>query len=128
MKRIAFALLVFALACGLLCFLWANFRPSVVGVWKGTDEYGHEHYFEFHKDGSLAFWDRDRSHDGSFKERGPFRGSYKYQDRKTVVARTAGFPSDVIGILTFVAENELKQNDSGYAMRRNLVYRRVAGK
>ena len=125
MKRLAFALLVFALACGLLYFLWANPRPSVLGVWKGTDEYGHEHYFEFHKDGTVTFWDRDRSPDGSFKERGPFRGSYKYHDRKTVEARTVGFPSDVIGILTLVSETEMKQNDSGHAMRRNLVYRRV---
>lgn len=128
MKRITFALLALALTSGILYFLWTHSRPCVVGVWKGTDEYGHEHYYEFHKDGTLTYWDRDRSHDGRFQERGPFRGSYKYRDRKTVEARSVGFPSDTIGVLTFISDNELKQNYSGHTMRRNLVYRKAAGK
>jgi hypothetical protein len=44
-----------ALAFGLVYFLWAHSHPSVVGVWKGTDQYGHEHYYEFHKDGTLTW-------------------------------------------------------------------------
>ena len=129
MKRVILApsiTLAIALAFGLIYFLWAHSQSSVVGVWKGTDEYGHEYYFEFHKDGTLTWWDRDRSHDGSFKKRGPFRGSYRCEDRKTIEAKSAGWPSDSLGTLTLISEDELKQK-GGHAMRNNLLYRRVAG-
>src|SRR4051794_38922724 len=60
---------------------WSSRGPSVVGVWKGTDaSAGHEHYFEFHKDGTLVFWDRDRKYDGTFSERPRFRGTYSVVD------------------------------------------------
>jgi hypothetical protein len=129
-KRVILALsitLAIALAFGLIYFQRASSQPSVVGVWKGTDQYGHEHYFEFHKDGTLTWWDRDRSHDGSFQDRGPFSGSYKYEDRMTVAAKSNGWPPQPLGTLALVSENELKQDDSGHAARKNLVYRRVAG-
>ena len=119
MKRVILALpitLAIALAFGLIYFLWSHSQSSLVGVWKNTDEYGHEHYFKFHKDGTLTWWDRDRLHDGRFKERGPFRGSYKCEDRKTIVAKSAGWLPQPLGTLTLVSENELKQDDSGHAM------------
>jgi hypothetical protein len=123
MRRVAlflcFASALLLSSCGL--------SPSVVGVWKATDQYGHEHYFEFHKDGSLVWWDRDRdpSHEGGFNERPHFRGTYTREGGK-VVATASGFPPQPLGVLTFVSENELKQH-GGHAMRDGVVYRRVAG-
>jgi hypothetical protein len=129
MKRVALvvfpALLLASALGGLLYFLWSRSGPSVVGVWKATDEYGHEHYFEFHKDGSFHWWDRDRSHDGAFTKRGPFRGTYRCPDRKTVAVTGDGFPPSYLADLTLLSDDELKHPD-GQGLRINLVYRRVA--
>ncbi|MFO0941002.1 MAG: hypothetical protein U0930_09555 [Pirellulales bacterium] len=96
---------------------------SIVGTWKGIDEYGHEHFFTFSSDGELTWWDMDRSlDDGSFSKRGPFKGSYKRQsDGK--IALSDGFQS--IGILTG-GEKELRQDDTGHAMRRRLMYKKIS--
>jgi hypothetical protein len=135
MKRVIVAVsitLTTALTFGLVYFLSAHSYPSMVGVWKGTDEYGHEHYYDFHKDGTLTWWDRDRHHDGSFEQRGPFRGWYKFEDRRTIVATQGdwappplGMLAPSLGTLTMASENLLKQDDYGPAMRKNLVYRRI---
>ena len=113
-----------AFAIGLLWFIWTYSGPAIVGEWKGTDEYGNEHYFEFHKDGKLTFWDLDRqSNDSGFTKRGPFRGIYRRRDRTSVTAESGDFISQPLGILTLVSENELKQ-EGGHTMRDHLVYRR----
>ena len=130
MKRVVLVvilalLLASAVGGGLLYFLWSHTGPSVVGVWKATDEYGHEHYFEFHKDGSFHWWDRDRSPDGTYAARGMFRGTYKCPDRKTVAVKGDGFPPSYQADLTLLSENELK-HPGGQGLRVNLVYRRVA--
>ncbi len=126
MKRVLVGLIL-AVAFGILVFLWAYQKPSVMGVWEGTDEFGHEHFFEFHPDGTLSWWDRDRSAEGSFTERPHFRGVYRWQDRKTVVTQTGGVPSEPLGTLTVLSEDQLKQS-GGHSLRHNLVYRRIAGR
>jgi len=112
------------LTLGIFYILWERSGPAVVGIWKSTDEFRHEHFFEFHGDGTVTWWDRDRAHDGTFTTRGPFNGFYRQKDRDTVVAETGGFPSQPLGILTLISANELKQN-GGHTMRDHLVYRRV---
>jgi hypothetical protein len=117
------------LALGIIYFLSVHSGAphpgaAVVGVWMGIDEYRHEHYFEFHEDGTLTWWDRDRAHDGSFSQRGPFKGRYK-RTGNTVVAETGGFPLQPLGTLTLISANELKQDGIGHTMRHFLVYRRV---
>src|SRR5262249_52418884 len=84
--------LAVSLTVASVLMLWERSTPqAMVGVWKGTDEFRHEHFFEFHDDGTLTWWDRDRAHDGTFSTRGPFKGYYKLKDRHTVVAETGGF-------------------------------------
>lgn len=127
MKRVILALsitLVIALVFGLAYFQWASSQPSVVGVWKATDEHGNEYYWEFHEDGTLISWDRNRESDGSFTKSSLARGSFNYENRKTVTTKTNGWLPESMGTLTLVSENELKQ-DGGWIMRKNLVYRRV---
>ena len=112
---------------GFLLFCCVSCSPDssksrIVGTWKGTDEYGHEHFFEFNQDGTLTWWDMDRSmENGSFTKRGPFRGYYRCE-RNGRLTLTDGFQS--LGILTG-GGNELQQDDSGHAMRRRLIYKRV---
>lgn len=113
------------LTVGIVFLLWARSGSAVVGVWKGTDEFRHEHFFEFHDDGTLTWWDRDREHDGTFTERGPFKGFYKFKDRHTIVAETGGFLSQPLGTLTLISAHELRQDDGGHAMRHGLVYSKV---
>jgi hypothetical protein len=112
------------LTLGIFYILWAQSGPDVVGIWKGVDEYRHEHYFEFHADGTLTWWDKDRAHDGTFTTRGPFKGFYRRKDRETIVAETHGLFAPPLGTLTLISANELKQ-DGGHAMRDHLVYQRV---
>jgi len=87
--------------------------------------FGNEHFFEFHKNGTLTYWDRDRrSDDGGFTKRGPFHGIYRHKDRTSVTAESGDFIiSQPLGILTLISENELKQ-EGGHTMRDHLVYRR----
>jgi hypothetical protein len=113
-----------ALTLCAFCLLWTRSGPAVVGVWKGTDEYRQEHFFEFHEDRTLTWWDRDRAQDGTVTTRGPFKGFYRRKDGNTVAAETGGFPSQPLGILTLISANELRQN-GGHTMRDGLVYRRV---
>lgn len=97
-------------------------NSAIVGTWKGTDEYRHEHFFVFHPDGTLTWWDMDRSiDDGSFTKRGPFRGSY-CQASNGQFELTDGFQS--LGVLTG-GGNELRQDDSGHLIRRRLIYKKV---
>jgi len=113
---------------GIVVAVWrANRGPEIVGVWKGTDANGHEHYFKFRKDGTLVYWDRDRQRDGNFAERPEFQGSYSAVDSQTVSAIDSGWPAQPLGRLTLVSPNELKQ-EGGHAMRDHLVYERVAAK
>jgi hypothetical protein len=125
MKR-AFLALFIILALGVVFWLWAHSRPSLDGVWKGTDQYGHEHYIEFHRDGGLTYWSRLREDDG-FKEGAHFRGSYRWEGRQTVALRKEGLLPESLGKLTMTSENELKQDNNGETMRHGLVYQRVVG-
>jgi hypothetical protein len=114
---IAGVLLMSTLSCSRV-----HTNSAIVGTWKGTDDYGHEHYLEFYQDGTLTWWDMDRTmEDGSFAKRGPFKGYYKCEPNGQFEL-TDGFQS--LGILTG-GGSELKQDDSGHAMRRRLTYRRV---
>lgn len=99
-----------------------NSKSSVVGTWKGTDEFGHEHFFQFNEDGTLTWWDMDRVLEtGTFRKRGPFRGSWSRQDNGAIEL-TDGFQS--LGVLTG-GDKELRQDDSGHALRRRLIYQKV---
>jgi hypothetical protein len=121
-RSVPLIVIILVLAFGLIAFWWASLGPPIVGVWKETDTYGHEHYFEFRKDGSLTYWDCERQHGGSFTEGPRFRGSYITVDRRTVSATTVGgWPAKYLGRLKLVSENELRQ-EGGFAMRDKLVY------
>lgn len=107
--------------CTASCFR-ENSKSPIVGAWKGTDEYGHEHFFDFQQDGTLTWWDMDRSlEDGSFTKRGPFRGHWS-RNENGAFELTNGFES--LGVL-IGGENELRQDDSGHALRRRLIYKKV---
>jgi hypothetical protein len=109
------------LICALSCSR-DRWNSAVVGTWKGTDEFGHEHYFEFLEDGTLICWDMDRTmEDGVFTKRGPFKGFYK-RGRNGQLELSDGFQS--LGVLTG-GRNELTQDDSGHTMRKRLTYRKV---
>jgi hypothetical protein len=126
MKRVVLVAALVPALGGLACSAWSHGGPSVVGVWKATDEHGHEHYWEFHKDGTLDYWDRTRAEGDKFKESPRFKGTYSAVDGKTVAAKKAGYLPEPLGKLTLVSENELKQDGNGEAARHTLVYRRVA--
>lgn len=96
-------------------------NSAIVGMWKGTDEYGHEHYYEFSQDGKLVWWDMDRQEDGSFTKRGPFHGRYG-RDSQGRLELSDGFQS--LGVLTGGGK-QLKQDDAGHALRRRLIYQKV---
>lgn len=99
-----------------------NSKSAIVGTWKGTDEYGHEHFFDFKQDGALTWWDMDRAlENGSFTKRGPFRG-YWSRNGNGAIELTDGFQS--LGVLTGGGK-ELQQDDSGHAMRRRLIYKKI---
>jgi hypothetical protein len=125
MKRVIPVVAIIVALGGLVYFLWPRSGSSVVGVWKATDEYGHEHFWEFHSDGTLTYWDRTRS-GGEFKESPRFKATYSAVDGKTFATKKAGIPPEPLGRLTFTSENEMKQDNGGEAMRRNLIYRKVA--
>jgi hypothetical protein len=126
--RWVLSLFAILIVVGIVVAFWrANRGPEIVGVWKGTDAHGHEHYFKFRKDGTLEYWDRDRQHDGSFADRPHFQGSYSAADSQTVSVIDSGWPAHPLGRLTLVSPNELKQ-EGGPAMRENLVYERFAAK
>ena len=117
---IAGALFMCAVSCS-----QEQWNSDVVGTWKGTDAYGHEHYYEFNQDGTLTWWDMDRKmEDGSFTKRGPFKGWYK-RARNGQLELTDGFQS--LGILK-VGRKELTQDDSRHSMRMRLTYRKVQDK
>ena len=137
------ALIFIAAVAGIAATWWTNRGPDVVGLWKGTDSHGHEHYFQFHKDGSLHFWDRERQSDGGFTETDHRRGSYSAVDGQTISAvMSDGLPPQQnapkmraygeqqvpsLGRLTLVSPDELRQDDGGIDyLRHQLVYRRVA--
>jgi hypothetical protein len=124
-RSIVSLIAILALAGAVIAFWWANRGPQVVGAWKGTDASGHEHYFEFRKDGSLVYWDRERQHDGTFNERPHFWGSYNTIDPNTVSATDAGWPADPLGRFTLVTLDRLEQ-EGGHSVRDHLVYERVA--
>jgi hypothetical protein len=107
---IAGSLLMFAVSCSS-----GNSKSAIVGTWKGTDEYGHQHFFDFNQDGTLTWWDMDRSLEGgSFTKRGPFRGYYR-RERDGKLTLTDGFQT--LGNLTG-GGNELRQDDSGHDQRK----------
>jgi hypothetical protein len=124
MKRLVVFALIVLFAGSAAYFGWSSLQPSIVGVWKGVDEYGHEHYFEFRRDGTLVWWDRDRTDKETFTERPRFSGSYRYENRRTILATSDGFPPQPLGILTLVSEDELQQSGC-HAARDTLLYTRV---
>jgi hypothetical protein len=106
-----------AQALGLLYPRPAYHVPAVVGLWKATDRHGNEYYFEFYKNGTLAYW-------SDFADRGSFGGWYKEVDYRTVTTESGGFLSQSLGTLTLTSKNELEQ-EGGFIARNRLVYRRV---
>jgi hypothetical protein len=126
MKRVVLVVAIISAGLSTSCGPWPRSGSSVVGVWKATDEHGNEHYWEFHKDGTLDYWDRTHSWDGKFEESPRFKATYTAVDGKTFATKKKGFPPEPLGRLTFTSENEMKQDSGGEAMRRNLVYRKVA--
>jgi len=136
--------LIFTVAAlGIIAVWWTNRGPDVVGLWKGKDTHGHEHYFRFYKEGSLHYWDRERQADGSFTETDHRRGTYSTVDDRTISAvmsegpapgeispkpRTYADPqAGSLGRLTLISPGELKQNDGGFDyLRHQVTYHRVA--
>jgi hypothetical protein len=112
-------------ACGLVYFLWIRGHPSVVGTWKGTNQFagGGEHFYKFNGDGTFEFWSRW----GDGKPSTPVKGTYSFRDRKTIDASSGGFPPQPVGRLTLVSKDELEQFD-GFNRARGVVFRRVADK
>lgn len=130
MSRKIYALLVAVLTLALTSivlfyFMFLRIDTSLVGVWKGTDEYGHEHYYEFFDDGKLSWWDRDRSHDGTFTLRGPFKGFYKKESADVFIAHSYPILAPSLGKITKLGPDKIQQDDSGNSSRHNLVYQRV---
>jgi hypothetical protein len=131
---------------GIAAAWWTHGGPDVVGLWKGIDSHGHEHYFRFSKDGSLYYWDRERERDGSFTETDHRHGSYSTVDSRTIAVFSDGLApqqngpkmrayADIqvqaapLGRLTLVTPDQLQQDDSGADyLRRQVDYRRVAAK
>ncbi len=109
-------------------FIWWFFWSSnpLIGVWKGTDIYGGEHYYEFHEGRRVVWWDIERtSLDSPPEKRGPFEGIYYYEQDK-IIAKGHGLLAPRVGVLRWQGPNELKQ-DEGYLIRQYLSYRRVGG-
>lgn len=130
MSRKIYTLLVTVLTLALMSivlfyFMFLRFDTSLVGVWKGTDEYGHEHYYEFFDDGRLSWWDRDRSHDGTFTLRGPFNGYYRKESANVFVANSYFLLAPTLGKITKLGPDKIQQDNSGNFSRYNLVYQRV---
>jgi hypothetical protein len=119
---------IFVLGCvlfGTMSCSRENPAQSIVGVWKGTDEFGHEHFFEFHKDGSLSWWNVIHSNaDETFVKSPTFPGTYERKNGR-ILAKSKGIPPQSLGRLTLVSINELKQDATGHALRMNLAYNRV---
>lgn len=112
-------------AAVLLYFIFFRMDTALVGIWKGTDQYGHEHYYEFFEDGTLTWWDRDRSHDGTFTLRGPFKGYYKNESTNVYIAKSYPILSPTLGKITKLGPDKIQQDDSGNISRHNLLYQRV---
>lgn len=100
-----------------------NAAREIAGVWKGVDEYGGVHFYQFEADGSLTWWDMDLNKaDGSFTKRGPFNGTYEKKDGQFVL-KSSGLPT--LGMLTLISPDQLQQDFGGHSMRMNLIYDRV---
>jgi hypothetical protein len=119
------AILVTVVACGLVFFMWMRGLPSVVGTWKGTDQFGDrtEHFYKFNGDGTFEFWSRWT--DGTLSA--PAKGSYSFNAGKTVIAKTGGFPPQLVGRLTLISKDELEQSN-GFNRATGVVFRRAADK
>lgn len=101
------------------------FRASpdpLVGVWKATDEYGGQHFYEFQKDGKMLWWDIDR--DSLDKEPSKLQGVYRYE-KDAIIAQAIGFIGPRVGILRRQSKDALHQDFDGHIIRQNLTYRRV---
>ncbi len=97
----------------------------VLGVWKATDEYGGQHFYEFQKNGKMIWWDIDReSLDKEPTQRGPFHGVYRYE-KDAIIAQAVGFIGPRVGILRRQSKDALHQGFDGHTLRQNLTYRRV---
>jgi hypothetical protein len=130
MTRNIYALVVAIFTVGLaaavlLYFTFFRMDTALVGIWKGTDQYGHEHYYEFFDDGSLTWWDRDRSQDGTFTLRGPFKGYYEKETTNIFVAKSYLILSSPLGKITKLGPDKIQQDNSGNISRYNLIYQRV---
>jgi len=112
-------------ACGLVYLLWIRGHPSVVGTWKGTNQFagGEEHFYKFNGDGTFEFWSRW----GDGKPETPVKGSYSFNAGKTVIAKTGGFPPQLVGRLTLISKDELEQSN-GFNRATGVVFRRAADK
>jgi hypothetical protein len=82
------------------------------------------HYFEFFPDGSFSMWDRDRQYDGSFQQRGPFKGRYSHLSRATIEVTTGwnGYQAR----LEIDDAGGLKHGES-FGLRSGLTFRRAGG-
>jgi hypothetical protein len=130
MSRNIYALVVAIFTLGLAAvvlfyFMFLRLDTALVGTWKGTDEFGHEHYYEFFEDGTLTWWDRDRSHDGTFTLRGPFKGYYKKESTNIFIAKSYPILAPPLGRITKLGPDKIKQDDTGVFSRHNLVFQRV---
>lgn len=97
----------------------------LVGVWKATDEFGGQHFYEFREDGKLVWWDIDHSgSNGELTKRGPFHGIYYYENG-AIVAKAAGLFGSRVGTLRWQSKDVLQQDSDGHIIRQNLTYTRV---
>jgi hypothetical protein len=112
-------------ALGFFYFMFVRTDQSLVGTWKGTDQYGHEHYFQFYDDGRMNWWDRDREYDGSFTQRGPFEGTYRKISAKEFLVKDYPILTPGLGKLTIIGPDQIQQDETGHISRHNLTYHRV---
>jgi len=117
-----------AIVCiGLLLFaaLRSNRKTTITGTWKGTDASRNEHFIEFHRDGSVIYWDRNRQPEGSLIEMDRHRGSYVVADGNTISSTFDEFPDSPLGQLTLRSDGRLKQT-RGDLWRDKLFYDKIA--
>ena len=108
---------------------WLYLTPSttrtLIGVWKATDEYGGQHFYEFQENGKMRYWDVYRTDQpGVTAERGPFHGTYHYE-KDAIIAKAVGVFGPRVGILRWAGRDALHQENDGHTMRQNLTYSRV---
>ena len=110
---------------GFWLYLTPSTTRSLIGVWKATDEYGGQHFYEFQDNGKMLYWDVDRTDEtGTTVNHSGLPGIYHYE-KDVIIAKAVGLFGPRVGILRWAGSNALHQESDGHTMRQNLTYNRV---